>query len=69
MARWSDESSSRRLPKPNIIQEEEAQHHSRFLTGRQVAWMIFDHLRISDTEKTVLDLSDQLKVELRKDNL
>ena len=39
------------------------------MTGRQVAGMIFYHLKISDADETVLDLSDPLKVEPRGDNV
>ena len=34
------------------------QQNSRFMTGRQIPWMVFGHLRISDTDGTVLDLSN-----------
>ena len=35
-------------------EEATAQQQSRFLTKRQIAWMIFDHFKISDTDGTVL---------------
>ena len=42
-----------------------ALQQSRFLTGSQIAWSNHDHFKISDTDGTVLDLSDYFKVELR----
>ena len=52
-----------------LSKEEEPQLHSMFLTGRQVAWMIYDHFKISDMNGTLLELSDLSKSELRNDNL
>ena len=39
-----------------FIEEERAQQNSRFMTGRQIACMIYDHFRISDVNGTDLDL-------------
>ena len=39
------------------------------VTGRQVAWVVRDHFKISDTDGTVLNLSDPLKVEVKNDNV
>ena len=47
------------------IQEEAA----RFLTGWQVAWMIYESFKVSDTVESVLDLNEILKVELKNDNV
>ena len=44
-----------------------ANQNSRFITGRQFAWMVFDHLKISDTDGAILDISDLPKVEHRND--
>ena len=35
-------------------EEATAQQQSRFLTKRQIAWIVFDHFKISDTDGTVL---------------
>ena len=50
------------------IQKEAAKKARRFLTGRQVAWMIYELFRVNDTDESVLDLSEILKVELKYDN-
>ena len=41
----------------------------RFLTGRQVAWMTKAYFKVSDTDESVLDLNEILKVELKNDNV
>ena len=46
-----------------LIQEEAAQKENRFLTGRQIAWMIYQFSRSA----TVID--ESLKVELKNDNV
>ena len=45
--------------------EETAQKGERFITRRQVAWMIYENFNVSDTDEPVLDL----KVELKNDNV
>ena len=42
-----------------FIQEEAAQKETRFLTGRQVAWMmIYEYVKVSDTDESVMDLNE-----------
>ena len=41
----------------------------RLLTGRQVACMIFEYFKFSDTDESVLDFDEILKVELKNDNV
>ena len=38
----------------------------RFLTGRQVAWMIYEYFKVSDAGESILDLSAILKVWTRR---
>ena len=40
------------------MKQKKAQTQSMFLTGRQVACMIYEHVRIRDTDGTVLDISE-----------
>ena len=47
---WCGGDSSRILPKESLHHREETQQHSMFLSGRQVACMIFDHVRTSDAD-------------------
>ena len=49
-----------------FIHEEAAQ---KSLTERQVAWMIYEYFKVSDTDESVLDLNDILKVEFKTDNI
>ena len=46
------------------MEEEKAQQLSRFLSMGHVAWVIYDDVRSSDSDGTILDLSHLLKVEL-----
>ena len=39
------------------------------MTGREVAWMVFYHFGISDTDGTVLHLPDLLEAGLRNDSV
>ena len=39
------------------------------LTWRHIAWMIHEHFKICDTDSGVLDISDFLKIELRRDSV
>ena len=50
--------------------DEEKLHRKkkRVLAGRQAPWMIFEFLKVSDTDEFVLDLNDTLKVGLKNDN-
>ena len=41
----------------------------RFLSVRQVAWMIFEYFKVRDTDESVLDFSEILKVEWKNDNV
>ena len=35
-----------------LVEDEKTERNSRIITGIQVAWMIYDHLKISDTDGT-----------------
>ena len=50
-----------------FFQEEAAQKENAF--SRQVAWMIYQYFKVSDTDDSVLDLNEILKVELKNDNV
>ena len=45
------------------------EREKRFLTGRQVAWMIYEYFKVSDTEESVLDLNEISEVGLKNDNV
>ena len=51
-----------------FIQEEAAQKEKRFPTGRQLAWMTYEDFKVSETDESVLDFNEILKVEFKKDN-
>ena len=49
--------------------EEAAQKEKRLLTGMQVAWMIYEYFEVSDTDESVLYITEILKVELKNDHV
>jgi hypothetical protein len=49
--------------------EEQSALKGFFRKGRQALRMIYDHYRISETEGSLLELQDLMKVSLKKDNL
>ena len=57
------------------IQEEgqprgpESPKRGRFLRGRQIAFLIYDHFRVTGAHDTVLDYADLFSVTLRDDNV
>ena len=66
---WSPEIINGDFKRRVFTQEEAAKKEKRFLTGRQVAWMIDEYFKVSDADEPVLDLNDFLRVELKNDNL
>ena len=51
------------------LEEQKAQKEDRFLRGRQIAFMIYDYIRVTDAHDTVLDYADLFSVTLRDDNV
>ena len=43
--------------------------HKRMLTGRQIAFLMFQHFHINDMENSMLEFTDLLALELKCDNL
>ena len=52
----------------NVIEEGLAAQRKR-LKGRQIAWVMYEHFRISDTEGAILEFRYLLAIELKRDNL
>ena len=52
-----------------LIAEESAQKEKRFLTEKQVAWLIYENFKVSDTHESVSDLNEILNVELKNHNV
>ena len=50
------------------LEEQKAQKEDRFLRGRQIAFMIYDHFRVTGAHDTVLDYADLFSVTLHDDN-
>ena len=46
-----------------------AQKEKRLLKGKQVAWMMYEHFKVSDTDESVLDLNEMSEVELENDHV
>ena len=42
-----------------FIQEEAAQQEKRFLTGRQVEWMMYEYVKVRDTDESVLHFNEK----------
>ena len=65
--RWrvvSSISSTETSNEGSSVKKRKKQHNKkRFLTGRQVSWMICEYFTFSDTDESVLDLSEFKKVE------
>ena len=51
------------------LEEQKAQKEDRFLRGRQIASMIYDHFRVTVAYDTVLDCADVLTITLRNDDV
>ena len=51
------------------LEEQKAQKEDRFLRGRQIAFMIYDHFRLTGAHDTVLDYANLFSVTLRDDNV
>ena len=50
--------SQRRFERRVFVQRRAAQKYERFLTGRQVAWMISEYFKFSDAGESNLDLNE-----------
>ena len=48
---------------------EKASDQGKHVSGRQILWMIYDHLKIADTDNFVLDITDLVSVCLRGDDI
>ena len=51
------------------LEEQKVQKEDRFLRGRQIAFMIYDHLRVTGAHDIVLDYADLFSVTLHDDNI
>ena len=51
------------------MKEQKAQQDTRFLNGRQNAYMIGDNFKISGTSEALLDFNDQQGEHVKDDNL
>ena len=51
------------------MKEQKAQQDTRFLNGRQIAYMIGDNFKISGTSEALLDFNDQQGEHVKDDNL
>ena len=51
------------------LEEQKAQKEDRFLRGRQIAFMIYDHFRVTGAHDAVLDYADLFPVTLHDDSI
>jgi len=49
--------------------EEKASRLGKMMTGRQLAWLIYDKMRTSEADGSLLEITDLINVELKGDNL
>ena len=49
------------------LEEQKAKKEDRFLRGRQIAFMIYDHFRVTGAHDTALDYADLIPVTLHAD--
>ena len=57
------------LKKKVNLEEKKAQKEDRYLRGRQIAYMIYDYLRVTGGHDTVLDKADWFSITLRNENV
>ena len=53
----------------SVSRNRKAQKKDRFLRGRQIAFMIYDNLRVTGAHDTALDYANLFSVTLRDDNV
>ena len=51
------------------LEEQKAQKEDRFPRGRRLAFMIYDHFRVTGAHDTVLDYADLFSVTVHDDNI
>ena len=51
------------------LEEQKAQKEDRFPRGRQIAFMIYDHYRLTGANDTVLDYADLFSFGVRNDDV
>ena len=51
------------------LQEQKAQKEDRFLRGRQIAYLIYDHFRVIGTHVSVENYADLFTISLRNDDI
>ena len=64
-----DHPESPNFKKKVSLQEQKAKKENRFLRGRQIAFMIYDNVRVTGAHHTVLDYADLFSVTLHDDNI
>ena len=51
------------------LEEQKSQKQDRFLRGRQIAYLIYDHFRITKTNNSVENYADLFTISLRNDDI
>ena len=51
------------------LEEQKAQKEDRFLRGRQIAYLIYDHFRVTGIEDSVENYTDLFTIALRNDDI
>ena len=51
------------------LEEQKAQKQDRFLRGRQIAYLIYDYLRVTGIQDSVENYADLFNISLRNDDI
>ena len=51
------------------LEEQKAQKEDRFLRGRQIAYLIYDHFRVTGSHDSVENYTDLFTIVLRNDDI
>ena len=51
------------------LEEQKAQKQDRFLSGRQIAYLIYDHFRVTGSHDSVENYTDLFTISLRNDDI
>ena len=51
------------------LEEQKAQKEDRFLRGRQIAYLIYDHFRVTGSHDSVENYADLFTISLRNDDI
>ena len=66
---WTESSITPASRKRSVWRNKKAQKQDRFLRGRQIAYLIYDHFRVTGANDSVENYADLFRIVLRKDEI